>query len=290
VAANAGTSRSATVSLSVGSLSLGASVSITQLAPAISYLVGDVAPYTSDTAPNFGDGALNVVDLIQELFAVNNVPGFRPAACSDRYDAMDTYPADTTNTRGGDGALDIRDLILELFRANNLDPSRPVRTSLGGACEGGSSGSSANSTGGSRSAALARRVRASVQGSLTLGSPERIGANQERVPVYLEARQSLVRVAVTLALGDQRSPLRFVATAGEPPSLANDSQAGVVAVAWLNGLSVQAGERLLLGYVAGPAGASGRLKVYGVSGSALDDNREVLLDAPVMPAPPPALQ
>ena len=39
------------------------------------YLVGDVAPYTSDTAPNFGDGALNILDLIQELFAVNNVPG-----------------------------------------------------------------------------------------------------------------------------------------------------------------------------------------------------------------------
>jgi hypothetical protein len=51
--------------------------------------VGDVAPYTSDWAANFGDKALDIRDLIQELFAVNSIPGFAPATCSDRYDAMD---------------------------------------------------------------------------------------------------------------------------------------------------------------------------------------------------------
>lgn len=45
-------------------------------------------------------------------------------------------------------------------------------------------------------------------------------------------------------------------------------------------MSVRAGERLLLGYVEGPASASANLKVYGVSASGLDDNREVRLEVP----------
>lgn len=44
-------------------------------------------------------------------------------------------------------------------------------------------------------------------------------------------------------------------------------------------MSAQAGNRLLLGYVAGPAGAVTNLQVYGLSASGLDDNREVLLQA-----------
>jgi hypothetical protein len=112
-----------------------------------------------------------------------------------------------------------------------------------------------------------------------LGDPEKSSEAEERVPVYLEAGRDLVRVAVTFALGDQRSQLRFAPTADTPPSLAQDSQLGVVAVAWLEGVSVRAGERLLLGYVVGPTGASANLKVYGVSASGLDDNREVRLDA-----------
>jgi len=111
---------------------------------AITYLVGDVAPGTSDTAPSFGDGVLNILDLVQVLFAVNNLPGFRPAACSDRFDAMDLYPADTVTTRGGDGVLDIRDLTLALFRANNLDLNRPVRPSRGGVCAGAAAARSAD--------------------------------------------------------------------------------------------------------------------------------------------------
>ena len=114
-----------------------------------------------------------------------------------------------------------------------------------------------------------------------LGNPEKSGAAQERVPVYLEAGRDLVRVAVTFALGDQRSQLRFVTTPDTPPSLAQDSQLGLVAVAWLEGVTVRAGERLLLGYVAGPAGALANLNVYGLSASGLDDNREVRLDASI---------
>jgi hypothetical protein len=253
---------------------------LTRNQEAFTYLVGDVAPFTADTAPAFGDGILNILDLIQELFAVNNVPGFRPAACSDRFDAMDLYPADTATTRGGDGVLDIRDLNLELFRVNNLDLARPVRTSRGGVCLGAASQSSAGTTEASRSAELFPGPLAVVQGALTLGDPEKSAEAEERVPVYLKAGRDLARVAVTFALGDQRSRLRFVTTAETPPSLMQDSQPGVVAAAWLEGVSIRAGERLLLGYVAGPPGALANLKVYGVSASGLDDSREVRLEAP----------
>lgn len=123
-------------------------------------------------------------------------------------------------------------------------------------------------------------TRANVHGTLALGDPEKPGEAEERVPVYLEAGRDLVRVAVTFALGDQRSQLRFVATADTPPSLVQDSQLGVVAVAWLEGVSVRTGERLLLGYVVGPTGVSANLKVYGASAVGSDDNREVRLAAP----------
>jgi len=247
---------------------------------AVAYKVGDVFPYTSDTAPNFGDGNLTIRDLIQVLFAVNKVPRFRPAACSDRFDAMDLYPLDAGSTRGGDGALDIRDLIRELFRVNNLDMDRPVRASRGGVCPGTVSPRAASATEASRNTESLVRPRPGVQGVLVLGTPERSAEAEERIPVYLEARNALDRVAVTFALGDQRSQLHFVPTVETPPSLAQESQVGVVAVAWLEGVSVRAGERLLLGYVTGPAGVSANLKAYGISASGLGDNREVRLDAP----------
>ncbi|HUP04273.1 MAG TPA: S8 family serine peptidase, partial [Bryobacteraceae bacterium] len=94
-------------SQTVASLVTGAALNFSAAA---TYLVGDVSPYASDTAPNFGDGILNIADLVVELFAVNSIPGYTPAACSDRFDAMDVYPADASNVRGGDDVLDIRDL------------------------------------------------------------------------------------------------------------------------------------------------------------------------------------
>jgi hypothetical protein len=279
VAANPGAQRTGTITIA------GQTFTVTQAAsPTPGYLVGDVAPYMSDTEPNFGDGAVNILDLIQELFGVDNIPGFRPAACSDRYDAMDTYPPDTATTRGGDGVLDVRDLTLELFRVNNLNLSRPIRTSLGGVCRG-SSGNSMSPTEVSRRSAAPPKPQAAVQGALVLGTPEQSAAAEEQIPVYVEAGRDLVRVAVTFALGDQQSRLSFVSTAKTPPSLVQDSQVGVVAAAWLDGVSVPAGGRLLLGYVAGPAVVLANLKVYGVSASGLDDNREVRLDAPAGAGP-----
>jgi hypothetical protein len=251
------------------------------------YLVGDVSPYTSNTAPNFGSGSLNILDLIQLLFAVNNIPGYKPAACSDRFDAMDTYPPDTATTRGGDGVLNIFDLITELFRVNNIDTSRPVRPSLGGLCVNSISQPQTNRTTPAEVSANRGTARppAEIRGTLVVGSPQTAAA-AEQVPVYLLAGRDLDRVALTFGLGNQQSQLHFVNGAGTPPSLMQDGQPGAVALAWLEGLTVRAGERLLLGYVTGPPGFSANLKVFGLSASGLNNNQEVGLDVSGATAPP----
>ncbi len=244
---------------------------------AVAYTVGDVYPYASDSASNFGDAALDIRDLIQELFAVNSIPGYRPSACSDRFDAMDLYPPDTGTARGGDGSLDIRDLILELFRVNNLDPARPVRASRGGVCTSSGTAGATEMDAARGGVGLAPARRLASSGTLALGAAERMADGTVRASVYLEAAEDLSRIAVTFGLGDQRSRLRFAAAPDLQPSLVQDGQLGVVAAAWLEGVSVPAGERLLLGYVTGPAGALESVQVYGISASGLDDNREVRL-------------
>jgi uncharacterized repeat protein (TIGR01451 family) len=256
-------------------VSIGANGAITV---AFTYLEGDLAPYNSDTTPNFGDGVLDIRDLIQELFAVNSIPGFKPSKCSDRFDAMDLYPADTATTRGGDGLLDIRDLILELFRVNNLDASRPVRASQGGACASGSS-SAGNAAEASPMDAASRPQRA-PDGALILGAAESTGAGTARVPVYLTASRNLTNIALTFAAGDLQSQLHFVSVPAAAPALVQDSQTGAVAVVWQSGISVPAGQRLLLGYVAGPSDALANIRIFGSSAAGADDNREIKLEGP----------
>jgi hypothetical protein len=237
-----------------------------------SYIVGDVAPATSDTAPNFGDGRLDMLDLTQLMYAVNNVPGYRPTACSDRFDAMDVYPVDAGSTRGGDGVLDARDLVREWFRVSNLDLDRPVRATRLGTCPTitGSAESQRNSE-----FALSHRE---ALGRIVLGVAESSSEAERRVPLYLEPTRDGSRVALTVALGDQRSRLRFVPAPHTPHPLVRDDELGIVALAWLEGVNVKAGRRLLLGYVVGPSIAA-NLEVFGMSAYGLDDDGEILLEA-----------
>ena len=101
------------------------------------YLVGNVSPAgndlngdgDTDDAGEFGNESLTTVDLILALRAVTNLPGWRPPACSDRFDAMDSSPADTTSTRGGNATLTTVDLIITLRRVTGIDTSRPRRPS-----------------------------------------------------------------------------------------------------------------------------------------------------------------
>ena len=252
------------------------------------YLVGDVYPYSSDYAPNFGEWnprtgfpgvapaqALTIQDVVAILFAANNIstPEYAmPVAGSDRFDAMDTFPKDTSGGPGGDGCIDNRDVVVELFRFNNLDLSRPIRSSppVPKTCPNNSRTSPQDRS----------DVTTPPDGTLIFGDVAMSGSDEERMPVYLNAVHGLSRVTLTFGLGDQQSPLRFVAAKEHPPSLAHDKSLGVVAVVWAEGLSVPAGERLLLGYIEGPVGALTNVRMYGWSASGLDDFREVVIDVP----------
>jgi len=109
------------------------------------YLVGDVSPLASaagnlngdadtDDAGEFGNDSLTTTDLIIALRAVTNLPGWRPPTCSDRFDAMDSSPADTEVTRGGNATLSTTDLIITLRRVTGIDSSRPRRASRNLTC------------------------------------------------------------------------------------------------------------------------------------------------------------
>jgi hypothetical protein len=116
-----GSFHSSSVSLAAGSTST--------LTVGLDYLVGDNYPFTNDAAGNFGDNAINTLDLLSALRAITGVKGNVPAACSDRFDALDAFPADTATTRGGDGILNTLDLLAILQRVTGIDPSRPRRVS-----------------------------------------------------------------------------------------------------------------------------------------------------------------
>jgi hypothetical protein len=211
------------------------------------------------------------LDIVKVLFTADKLTA-APPACSDLFDAMDTSPVDTATKRGGDGQLTVLDIVEELFRADNLDQSRPVRLSLGGVCTG-----SETAQGMARNARVAPRPQPENYGMVRFGASEPV-AGGERVPVYLQASREMARMALTFGVGDQQSQLHFVSAGDVAPSLAVDSQVGVLALAWLEGLNVPAGRSLLLGYVTGPAGYAANLKVFGVSAAGLNDRQDVSLD------------
>jgi len=194
-----------------------------------------------------------------------------PTACSDRFDAMDSAPADTATTRGGDGLINVLDVVQTLFRSVNLDKTTPERASRGGVC-------AANQTKSNLRTELSlARPRVENYGTLQFGPAEPAAGGGQRVPVSLLVTRDVPRVAITIGVGDQQSQLHFV-SAGVAPSLSQDSQVGVLALGWLDGLNVRAGERILLGYVTGPAGYAANLRVFGVSAASLNDGSELGVD------------
>jgi hypothetical protein len=99
-----------------------------------------------------------------------------------------------------------------------------------------------------------------------------------QVPVYLEARGDLdlAGLAFSILLPDgglkAAATLRFVAGDAKPPTLVDAGLPGVLSIAWLEGLQLAAGQRLLLGYVVAPGLAPGTdgLQLIGVSANAPD--------------------
>jgi hypothetical protein len=210
-----------------------------------SYLVGDVFPFIGNNSGQFGDGTLNVVDLIYALRAVTNIPGFRPPACSDRFDAMDSNPLDTDTVRGGDGVLGVLDLIRTLRRVTTIDTSRPVRASRG-LCTAGAGFTEMRFT------TSIERPEAQAAG-LEFGEAEAGAGGKVRIPLYLVARGGGMLAGVSFAVeleGEARGPLSFMANdAVQRPSLVDDGLPGFLALAWLDAVRLRPGQRLLLGWV-----------------------------------------
>jgi hypothetical protein len=219
-----------------------------------SYLAGDAFPLGSDQnadgdkddAGEFGDDQLQILDLIYALRAVTSVPGYRPPACSDRFDAIDSHPADTPTVRGGNGTLNTVDLIYTLRRVTNVDTSRPRRYSRNLLCTAGA---------GPELVAQAFQPEPvgprEPAGRLQLGSPEPVEGGAVRVPVYLQAARDLELAGLSVAFsgfGDGQTA-RFVAGEAGAPSLVDAAVSGMLAVAWLDGITIPRGIRLLLGWV-----------------------------------------
>jgi hypothetical protein len=233
-----------------------------------SYTVGDVYPYSSDSAPNFGDGVINTLDLIATLRAVVNLAGYTPATCSDRFDAMDAYPVDTPSGRGGDGVLNTLDLITTLRRATNLDTTRPTRTARGLSCPSASA------------AASQTAVPESVdreEGRLLFGAPQ-ADSGRTRIPVYLIANVDLALAGLSLGLNCDSCQLTYIAPGSQTPSLVDSELPGTLVLAWLSGWKARAGEQVLLGYVETTT-LTGSLRFFGASANAGGSRRAVSISA-----------
>jgi hypothetical protein len=94
------------------------------------------------------------------------------------------------------------------------------------------------------------------------------------VPVYLRAEQELPLAGLAMGFKSDLETLEFGA-GNAPPPFVDRGVSGALALAWLEGLLLRAGERLLLGYVRGPAA----VEVLRVSAT-LTDGREVVVTTP----------
>ena len=234
------------------------------------YLVGDAYPNTSDIGGSFGDGQLNTLDLIATLRAVTELPGFLPASCSDRFDAMDSYPLDTNIKRGGDGMLNTLDLVETLKRITNIDTTRPIRVQRGLPC---------------LSPAIPDAVRRGpATGFMWFGDVQPAAESVVRAPVYLRVESGLDLAGLSFAVGlqGQGNSLQFVPAGVGAPSLIDTGVPGALAVAWLDTLQIPRGDTLI-GYVqvsgVDPA-ANFSLVFYGVDANRRSDGRSVQFATP----------
>ena len=238
---------------------------------ATTYLVGDAFPAGADIVGGFGDGVLNNLDLIYALRAVTNVPGFAPAACTDRFDAMDPFPLDTPGVRGGDGVLNNLDLVRTLRRITNIDTTRPTRTARGiTPCP---KPPPAVATKSLREQEISDAVPAI--GALEFGDAEST-PDGVRVPIYLSATSDIALSSLSFSLGFDGStaPLQFQAGEASAPALVDTGVPGALAVAWLeSSLRLPARTQLLIGIVTMPEtsdASADPLRIYGLDATGQD--------------------
>ncbi len=260
-------------------LTLGVDTTITITS---SYLVGDSSPATGTGIGTFGNSSIDNFDLIDVLRAVTNLPGFLPPACSDRFDAMDSFPVDTVSARGGDGSLNNLDILASLARVTNVDTSRPQRPPRGLACSSAEPVESRVREGGPDS-----RAPKEPEGQILFGSPRRSSEGVVIVPAFLRAGAALGLSGLSFSLGITGSSLPLNFEAGElgAPTLVDRAVPGMMAMAWLEGLEIEPGRQVLLGYVEVPSSdlsVAASLRVFGVSanGRVRDGGRRVILSSP----------
>ena len=276
--------------------------SATTTAAATTYLVGDAFPSGSDTVGGFGDNVLNNLDLIYALRAVTQVPGFTPASCTDRFDAMDSFPLDTAGARGGDGALNNLDLIRTLRRITNIDTTRPTRAARGiTPCPAPprtvapkSDEISTPSPDRKGGVALPMQLQTPTRAvpplaetnppsaALEFGPPE-TSDGKTKIPIYLRAKDgvSLSGLSFSVGIDGLASPLNFTPGDAAPPSLLDIELPSVLAVSWLSGLQVSSGQSLLLGDVE-MSGTARTLRVFGLEANAAPDGRVLPLSWPAV--------
>jgi hypothetical protein len=89
--------------------------------------------------------------------------------------------------------------------------------------------------------------------SLELGTVETGADGTPRAPLYLSASASIDLAGLSYGLGvsgqGSSVPLQFIGTADHAPSLVDADVPGQLAVAWLDRMHIDGGQRLLLGYV-----------------------------------------
>jgi hypothetical protein len=195
----------------------------------------------------FGDQTLNTLDLISLLRAVTNLS--TPPTCSDLFDAMDSYPLDTSTNRGGDGMLNTLDLIATLRRVTAIDSSRPRRLPR-------TSCSSASTP-----EARPRRVRG---GSIAIGNPVP-AAGGWSVPIYIQPSSAMLLQGLAFAIVSGGPGLSWQIGSVGTPSLMDSGIPGNLALAWLQDLNLPAGQSTLLGYVVSSGAAAPPLRIAGVS-------------------------
>ncbi len=164
---------------------------------------------------------------------------------------MDSSPTDTVTTRGGDGSLDNFDLIATLRRVVSLDLTKPRRPSRGLTCPD------------------AEPLRARPVPEFSLGTAQAAPGGAFRVPVYWRStsEQDLAGFSFGLGVAGEATPLRFVPGEIAAPTVTDGNLTGSLSAAWLEGLKLPAGRRILLGYVEIPTGgrrAAESLTVHGV--------------------------
>lgn len=237
-------------------------------------LEGDLDGDTDyDDVGEFGNDVLEQDNLIYGLRAVTNVPGYRPEACSDRYDSIDSYPLDAPPARGGDGLINTLDLIYTIHRILGTDPSRPRRMSRCiTPCTGPVSAPPRyllQSAG--MSSPRAAATATGKAGELQFGTAVADTDGALRVPIYLLGNRELLLAGIGYGLGLRglKLPLSFVPVSGQEPSVVDNALPGMLAAAWLQPLRIKQGETTLLGYVRIPGltpeqQASASLDIYGV--------------------------